>query len=127
MDTDNIDNIDNIENEFFKKNTTPNFIDYLSNMFINNTDNDSGNIFNDNQENDGYEQAYENIKKISKMNWDEVQKYHNVDIKNFTEYNDTNMYKKKYSNVIDKSFEYKTDYELKLNDDEDIKFIKTKK
>jgi len=37
------------------------------------------------------------------------------------------MYKKKYSNVIDKSFEYKTDYELKLNNDEDIKFIKTKK
>ena len=118
---------DNIENEFFKKNTTPNFIDYLSNMFINNTDNNSCYVFNDNQDNDEYEQAYENIKKLSKMNWNDVQKYYNIDIKNFNEFNDINMYKKKYSNVIDKSFEYKTDYELKLNNDEDIKFIKTKK
>lgn len=120
---------DNIENEFFKKNTTstPNFMDYLSNMFINNTDNNSCNVFNDNQDNDEYEQAYENIKKLSKMNWNDVQKYYNIDIKNFNEFNDINMYKKKYSNVIDKSFEYKTDYELKLNNDEDIKFIKTKK
>lgn len=122
MDTDNIK--DDI-NQFSKKNTTQNFIDYLSGMFLN--DDDNNDVYNNNYDNENYEQAYENIKKLSKMNWNEVLKHHNINIKKYDIYDDTSMYKKKYSNVIDKSFEYKTDYELKLNDDEDIKFIKTKK
>jgi hypothetical protein len=119
------DDVNNVINQFSKKNTTPNFMDYLSNMFMNDTNNND--IYDDNNGNENYEQAYENVKKLSKMNLDEIQTYHNINMKNFDEYKDTNMYKKKYLNVIDKSFEYKTDYELKLNDDEDIKFIKTKK
>jgi len=119
------DDVNNVINQFSQKNTTPNFIDYLSNMFLN--DNNNNDMYNDNNDNENYEQAYENIKKLSEMNWNEIQTHYDINIKKFSEYKDTNMYKKKYSNVIDKSFEYKIDYELKLNDDEDIKFIKTKK
>lgn len=118
MDTDNVNND---INQFSKK-KPQNLMDYLSSMFLN----DNDNIYDDNYDNNKYEQAYKNIKNLSKMNWDEIQKHHNINIDKYDEYKDTSMYKKKYSNVIDKSFEYKIDYELKINDDEDIKFIKTK-
>lgn len=78
-----------------------------------------------NSNNENYIKASENIEKISKMNWNEIKTYFNIE--SYDEHHNTIKYKKKYSNIVDKTLQYETDYELKINDDEVLKFIKIKK
>jgi len=138
MNSDNIqDKI--IENNLAnKKNKDQNIISYLSDIFLGkNDENVINNTYDDFQED--FEESYENLINLSKMNMSKIYEYFeindynnidvdiDIDIDNYIDIQKQNPYNKKYSNILTDTNNFEIDYELKINDNETITFLKSKK
>lgn len=128
MDSDNANNF--IDEQ--SSNEKTNFFNYLTNTFFNNDDKNN-NIYNDDDEIYDFDQAYKNIYKLSKMDMNDLKKHfklnetylnNNLDDLNYTK---NNYYNSKYFNVMENPLKYQTDFEIYINNDETIKYIKIKK
>lgn len=104
-----------------------NFISYLSDIFLgnNNTNDNNNNNTNDYDDvEENLEESHENLMKLSKMNISKICEYLEIDdIYNQKQHS----YNKKYSNILTNTNNYETDYELKINSNETITFLKFKK
>lgn len=110
-----------------------NFISYLSDIFLGknnvnddnnvNDENDDDKIYDDYQED--FEESYKNLINLSKMNMDKI--YNHFKISGNIDEQKVNSYNNKYSNILVNTNNYETDYELKINDNESIEFLKSKK
>jgi hypothetical protein len=127
MNSDNIQDEISENNLSNKKNKDQNFISYLSDIFLGkNDENDNNKTYDDFQED--LEESYENLINLSKMDMSKI--YEHFEINNNSDYIDNqkqNSYNKKYSNILINTNNYEIDYELQINDNETITFLKSKK
>lgn len=123
------DDNDIIKDSNFNPNSTQkkkfNFIDYLSEILLGDNDQNDTELFDDVENNGNYEKSFNDLITLSKMNFKDVLKHTEIDDLEFNE--KTNSYNKKYSNIIEIPVQYQTDFELKINDDENINFLQSKK
>lgn len=127
MNSDNIqDNIQDVENNLSNKiNKEKNIISYLSDVLFGENKEDRADInktYDDISEN--LEESYENLINLSKMNLGKI--YEHFEINNNINQKE-NSYNKKYSNIMNNTNNYETDYELQINSNEKITFMKSKK
>lgn len=119
---DEIDKINNgdLSSDLTQKKT---FLNYFSDLFFDTVDdvdsnnNDDGNICNDIQQN-----SYNNLLKLSALNTNQIYEHFDKNIL----CNKSNAYNKKYSNILKNQINYEIDYELKIDKNETIQFIKSK-
>lgn len=134
MDTDDVNNVINQQkindNNQDNQDNQTNFFTYFKNIFSDNATNKNNPVYmNDDNLNLNFDQAYENISKLSKMNWNDLKNNLGSNLDNFKEY----KFNSKYSNIFSQSEEkehdikYETDYEIKIDNDSSIKYIKIKK
>lgn len=124
-------NSDDIQDDVQENNNNlsgeKNFISYLSDIFLgnNNTNDNNNNNTNDYDDvEENLEESHENLMKLSKMNISKICEYLEIDdIYNQKQHS----YNKKYSNILTNTNNYETDYELKINSNETITFLKFKK
>ena len=123
-------NSDNILDDTFDSNLSNNtkkengIISYLSDIFLGNNNNENNNETYDDFKED-FEKSYENLINLSKMDINDI--YKHFDINNNNNYQKQNSYNKKYSNMLIGTNNYEIDYELQINDNETITFLKSKK
>ena len=121
MNSDNIQ--DETENNLSNKNK--NILSYLSDIFLEkNDENDNNKLYDDFQED--VEESYENLLNLSKMDISKIYEHFEINYDNIDNHRQNSL-NKKYSNTLDNAYNYEIDYELNINDNETITFLKSKK
>lgn len=117
MDTNTDSFVNNIQED--KTNDTNGFFNYISETFFSSNNSSSDDEYND----EDLINSYNNVHKLSQMNISQIHKYLNMDnLKN-----DANMYNNKYSNTLGETKKYETDYEIEIDKNEKLKFMRLKK
>lgn len=126
MNSDNIQDEINVNNLSNNIHGGENIISYLSDIFLGKNNEDGNNInFTHDDISENFEESYDNLIKLSKMNIGKLCEY--FEINNDISNQKQNSYNKKYSNILINTNNYETDYELKINSNETMTFLKSKK